>query len=127
MGDLRQVISCRLTCRAELVVTRHDDEGSSFFVGTHFLLHLVIVLRLLRRYGLHSSQNHIILEMNRIYISYSLGEYMSKDFNLLLIFDALMRERNVSRVAKALHLSQPAMSHALQRLFSHLQYLKGGG
>ena len=38
------------------------------------------------------------------------------DLNLLLIFDALMRERNVSRVAEKLALSQPAVSNALNRL-----------
>ena len=38
------------------------------------------------------------------------------DLNLLLIFDALMRERNVSRVADQLALSQPAISNALNRL-----------
>ncbi len=38
------------------------------------------------------------------------------DLNLLLIFDALMRERNVSRAAERVFLSQPAMSNALKRL-----------
>jgi len=38
------------------------------------------------------------------------------DLNLLVIFDALMRERNVSRVAEKLALSQPAISNALNRL-----------
>ena len=38
------------------------------------------------------------------------------DLNLLVIFDALMRERNVSRVAERLSLSQPAVSNALNRL-----------
>ncbi|WP_300425072.1 LysR family transcriptional regulator [uncultured Thalassolituus sp.] len=38
------------------------------------------------------------------------------DLNLLVIFDALMRERNVSRVAEKLSLSQPAVSNALNRL-----------
>ncbi len=38
------------------------------------------------------------------------------DLNLLVIFDALMTERNVSRAAEKVFLSQPAMSHALNRL-----------
>lgn len=39
-----------------------------------------------------------------------------KDLNLLIIFDALMGELNVSRAAETLGLSQPAMSNALSRL-----------
>lgn len=38
------------------------------------------------------------------------------DLNLLVVFDALMHERNVTRAAHRLFLSQPAVSHALQRL-----------
>jgi DNA-binding transcriptional LysR family regulator len=38
------------------------------------------------------------------------------DLNLLPVFDALMRERNVTRAAHRLNLSQPAVSHALRRL-----------
>jgi len=38
------------------------------------------------------------------------------DLNLLRSFDALMRERNVSRAAERMCLSQPAMSNALNRL-----------
>ena len=38
------------------------------------------------------------------------------DLNLLLIFDALVTEQNVSRAAKRVFLSQPAMSNALSRL-----------
>lgn len=40
----------------------------------------------------------------------------SLDLNLLVALDALLREANVSRAAMRLHLSQPATSHALQRL-----------
>lgn len=40
----------------------------------------------------------------------------TKDLNLLSVFAALMAERNVSKAAKRLALSQPAMSHALARL-----------
>lgn len=38
------------------------------------------------------------------------------DLNLLVALDTLLRERSVSRAARALHLSQSAMSHALGRL-----------
>ena len=38
------------------------------------------------------------------------------DLNLLVLFDALLRERRVSRVAEALAISQPAVSNALARL-----------
>lgn len=38
------------------------------------------------------------------------------DLNLLVVFDALMQERNVTRAAGRLALSQPALSHALGRL-----------
>ncbi|MGE3177327.1 MAG: LysR family transcriptional regulator [Vicinamibacterales bacterium] len=42
------------------------------------------------------------------------------DLNLLVVFDALMHERNVTRAARRLFLSQPAVSHALNRLRSSL-------
>ena len=38
------------------------------------------------------------------------------DLNLLLVFEALMDERNVTRAAKRVGLSQPALSNALARL-----------
>jgi DNA-binding transcriptional LysR family regulator len=38
------------------------------------------------------------------------------DLNLLVVFDAVMQERNVTRAGQRLGLSQPAMSHALTRL-----------
>ncbi len=40
----------------------------------------------------------------------------SVDLNLLIVFDALMVERNVTRAGKTVGLSQPAMSNALSRL-----------
>ncbi len=40
----------------------------------------------------------------------------SLDLNLLIALDALLREASVSRAAMRLRLSQPATSHALQRL-----------
>jgi DNA-binding transcriptional LysR family regulator len=40
----------------------------------------------------------------------------SLDLNLLVALDALLLEANVSRAAMRIGLSQPAVSHALQRL-----------
>lgn len=52
-----------------------------------------------------------IQNMNDIYRS-----LRKLDLNLLVVFDALMRERSVSRAAQRCFLSQPAMSNALKRL-----------
>lgn len=38
------------------------------------------------------------------------------DLNLLVVFDAVMQERSVTRAGRRIGLSQPAMSHALTRL-----------
>jgi DNA-binding transcriptional LysR family regulator len=38
------------------------------------------------------------------------------DLNLLVVFDAIMQERSVTRAGRGVGLSQPAMSHALTRL-----------
>ncbi len=43
------------------------------------------------------------------------------DLNLLVIFDALMAERNVTRAARRVGLSQPAVSNALSRLRHYLK------
>lgn len=42
------------------------------------------------------------------------------DLNLLVVFDAVYRERHVTRAAQMLGMSQPALSNALQRLRSAL-------
>jgi DNA-binding transcriptional LysR family regulator len=52
--------------------------------------------------------------MNMIYIH--LMNLNSLDLNLLVALDALLKEANVSRAAMRIGLSQPAASHALQRL-----------
>lgn len=41
------------------------------------------------------------------------------DLNLLVALDALLTERNISRAAEKVHLSQSTMSHALSRLREH--------
>lgn len=43
------------------------------------------------------------------------------DLNLLKVFDAMMRDRNVTRAAARLGLSQPAVSKAIGRLRIHLK------
>lgn len=43
------------------------------------------------------------------------------DLNLLVGLDALLTERNVTRAAERLFVSQPAMSNALQRMREHFQ------
>ena len=44
----------------------------------------------------------------------------SLDLNLLVVFDALMRKRNVTHAAQDIGLSQPAFSNALSRLRDRL-------
>ena len=41
------------------------------------------------------------------------------DLNLLHVFDTIYREGSLTRAAKALHLTQPAVSHALAKLRDH--------
>ena len=43
-------------------------------------------------------------------------ELKTFDLNLLVVFEAVLRERSVTRAGEKLGLSQPAMSHALNRL-----------
>ncbi|MDR3512239.1 MAG: LysR family transcriptional regulator [Caulobacteraceae bacterium] len=54
--------------------------------------------------------------MNRARPDLDWMELSRFDLNLLIVFDAVMRERSVTRAADRLNLSQPAMSHALKRL-----------
>src|SRR5260221_1192818 len=57
-----------------------------------------------------------MLEMHSHH-SYMLGmNWGAFDLNLLIVFDAVMQERNVTRAGRRVGLSQPAMSHALNRL-----------
>ena len=52
----------------------------------------------------------------------------SLDLNLLVVFDAIYRERNVTRAAEKVFLTQPAASNALSRLRGHLKdelFLRG--
>lgn len=45
--------------------------------------------------------------------------FQSLDLNLLMALDRLFKDRSVSVAARHLHLSQSAMSHALNRLRDH--------
>jgi DNA-binding transcriptional LysR family regulator len=49
------------------------------------------------------------------------GNIAGLNLNLLLVFDAVMSERNVSRAARRTGMTQPAVSNALNRLRHHLQ------
>jgi DNA-binding transcriptional LysR family regulator len=52
------------------------------------------------------------------------------DLNLMLVFEALMRERSVTRAARALGIGQPAASNALSRLRALLRdelFVRSGG
>ncbi len=53
---------------------------------------------------------------NILVFSMRLTQLRQADLNLLIVFTALAEERNVSRAAKRLLLSQPAVTRALQRL-----------
>src|SRR5882672_5634751 len=55
-------------------------------------------------------------EPRRIFLATSSVKLGAVDLNLLVVFDAVMQERNVTRAGQRLGLSQPAMSHALTRL-----------
>jgi len=56
--------------------------------------------------------------MNRLL--YDNEDLRNFDLNLLYAFKLLMEERSVSRAAEKMFISQPAMSHILQRLRSQL-------
>ena len=45
------------------------------------------------------------------------------DLNLLHVFDTIYREGSLTRAARALHLTQPAVSHSLTRLRHHFDDL----
>jgi len=49
-------------------------------------------------------------------LSRTVPKLAALDLNLLVVFDAIMRDRSVTRAGQRLGLSQPAMSHALTRL-----------
>jgi DNA-binding transcriptional LysR family regulator len=57
-----------------------------------------------------------MLEMHSRHAYMSVMNWGAIDLNLLIVFDAIMQERNVTRAGSRIGLSQPAMSHALTRL-----------
>ena len=57
-----------------------------------------------------------MLEMHSLHPQIGEMNWGAFDLNLLVVFDAVMRERSVTRAGQRIGLSQPAMSHALNRL-----------
>ena len=54
----------------------------------------------------------------------------SLDLNLLVVFDAVFRERNITKAGAKIGLSQSSVSNALTRLRGHLNdelFLRGSG
>jgi DNA-binding transcriptional LysR family regulator len=54
--------------------------------------------------------------IKHIHPSLNVINWRRLDLNLLVVFDAVMQERNATRAAERLNMSQPAVSHALGRL-----------
>jgi DNA-binding transcriptional LysR family regulator len=57
-----------------------------------------------------------MLEMHSLHVYMFDMNWGAFDLNLLIVFDAVMQERSVTRAGSRIGLSQPAMSHALNRL-----------
>src|SRR5438105_4418569 len=57
-----------------------------------------------------------MLEMHSFHVYMWSMNWGAFDLNLLIVFDAVMQERSVTRAGQRIGLSQPAMSHALSRL-----------
>src|SRR5580704_15797825 len=57
-------------------------------------------------------------EQNKLVLSREVADmnWGAFDLNLLIVFDAVMQERSVTRAGDRIGLSQPAVSHALGRL-----------
>src|SRR5580704_211063 len=57
-------------------------------------------------------------EQNKLVLSREVADmnWGAFDLNLLIVFDAVMQERSVTRAGSRIGLSQPAVSHALGRL-----------
>src|SRR5580704_3932114 len=57
-----------------------------------------------------------MLEMHSLHVYMFEMNWGTFDLNLLIVFDAVMQERSVTRAGSRIGLSQPAVSHALGRL-----------
>lgn len=57
-----------------------------------------------------------MLEMHSLHSYMFAMNWGAFDLNLLIVFDAVMQERSVTRAGSRIGLSQAAMSHALNRL-----------
>src|SRR5438132_142272 len=60
-------------------------------------------------------------QMHSQHVEMSKMNWRAFDLNLLVVFDGLMHERSVTRAGKRLGMSQPALSHALNRLRSLME------
>ncbi len=67
-------------------------------------------------HGLRHKPDDEMLEMHSRHVYMCRMNWGVFDLNLLIVFDAVMQERNVTRAGQKIGLSQPAMSHALNRL-----------
>jgi hypothetical protein len=56
------------------------------------------------------------LKMNEIHHEAHMVDVRTLDLNLVRVFDALMEDRSVRRAGLRLHVTQSAVSHALNRL-----------
>jgi DNA-binding transcriptional LysR family regulator len=67
-------------------------------------------------HSLHSNMLNLNYDGSSSRLSKAVPKLGAIDLNLLLVFDAIVRDRSVTRAGQRLGLSQPAMSHALTRL-----------
>ena len=68
-----------------------------------------------------------LMQPSKVTPEFSLNQF---DLNLLRVFDAIMRERSITRAASRIGRTQPAVSHALNRLrdiFGDELFLRVGG
>jgi DNA-binding transcriptional LysR family regulator len=75
-----------------------------------------VEFRILKMHSLHPYMPDLNYELELRRLSKTAPKLGAIDLNLLVVFDAIMRERSVTRAGHQLGLSQPAMSHALARL-----------
>lgn len=75
-----------------------------------------VEFRILKMHSLHSYMLNLNDGVESGRLNRTAPKLGAMDLNLLVVFDAIMRDRSVTRAGERLGLSQPAMSHALTRL-----------